>query len=159
MEESGQAYSKGPGVVVHPVLLLFLTLIGGLILQFFFPIRFINDVPVQLGIGVPIIGVGLGLRRWVFRIASTAKTSLNPHSAVRSLVVDGPFRFSRNPLYLSGIVTLLGVMVAVDTLWLLILQTLALVPIFLQVRREEEYLDARFGEEYKKYKARVRRWL
>ena len=159
MTEREGTDDKGPGVVVHPPVLFFATLLAGLVLQFLFPLRFVNSLLVQLSTGLLVIGVGLGLGGWASKTVLKAGTELNPHSPVRSLVTHGPFRFSRNPLYLSGIIILLGIAVAVDTLWLILPMPIGLILISLQVRREEEYLEARFGEEYRKNKGRVRRWL
>ena len=159
MTEREGVDDKGPGVVVHPSLLFFATLLGGLVLQFLFPLRFVNSLPIQLAAGLPVIVIGLGLGGWASRTVLKTGTDLNPRSPVRSLVTYGPFRFSRNPIYLSGIIIHLGITVAVDMLWLVILLPSGLVLISLQIRREEEYLGARFGEEYRKYKSRVRRWL
>ena len=155
----GAANDKGPGVVVSPPLLFFGILLGGLGLQFLFPLRFVNSLFVQLAVGFPIATVGFGLGGWAVRTLTKAGTDPRPHSPVRSLVAHGPYRFSRNPVYLSGIIILLGIAVAADTLWLILLLPIGLVLIHLQVRREEEYLEERFGEEYRKYKLNVRRWL
>ncbi len=153
------AEDRGPGVVVHPPILLFATILGGLVLQFLSPLRFIGSLLVQLTIGLWAMAVGIGIGGWASRTVLAAGTGLDPHSPVRSLVVHGPFRFSRNPLYLSGLIILLGIAAVLDNPWIILVLPIGLVLISLQVRREEKYLDARFGEEYRKYKGNVRRWL
>ncbi len=75
------------------------------------------------------------------------------------MVVDGPYRFSRNPTYLGLVVVLSGVALAFNTAWLL---AFAVAEFFLadrQVRHEESYLESLFGQAYVDYQARVRRWL
>ena len=128
-------------------------------MEFFFPSRFVGVLLVRLGLGLPLITAGLGLGGWAVRTLMKAGTDPRPHSPVSLIVIHGPFSFSRNPIYLSGIIIIGSVAVAVDTLWLLLLIPVSFLLISPQVRREEEYLEQRFGEEYRKYKRNVRRWL
>ena len=72
----------------------------------------------------------------------------------------GPYRFMRNPIYLGMFLGLVGLAIAFDSLWLLV----ALVPFALVIRygvvaREEAYLDRKFGDVYRRFRSRVRRWL
>jgi protein-S-isoprenylcysteine O-methyltransferase Ste14 len=91
---------------------------------------------------------------------SNAGTSPDWDSPATVLIVHGPFRFSRNPQYLSVTILYLGVAISVNALW-----PIVLLPVFLLgftigvIWREERYLERRFGEEYLRYKGRVRRWL
>ena len=158
-KEQREVEDKGPGVAVSPPLLFFATLIVGLVLHFLYPLRYVSSLLVQLVIGLPVIIIGFGLIGWAARTLMKAGTDPRPHSPVKSIVVSGPFRFSRNPIYLSGGIILIGLAVAVDTLWLIILLPVGFALIFPQIRREEDYLEAKFGDEYRRYKRRVRRWL
>jgi protein-S-isoprenylcysteine O-methyltransferase Ste14 len=77
-----------------------------------------------------------------------------------SIVDTGPYRFTRNPIYLGMMLGLVGLAIAFDNLWLLV----TIVPFFLVIRygvvaREEPISSAKFGEVYRCYRARVRRWL
>ena len=77
-----------------------------------------------------------------------------------AIVTDGPYRFTRNPIYLGMFLGLVGLAIAFDNLWLLAM----LVPFALAIRygvvaREETYLEGKFGEVYTAYRSRVRRWL
>ena len=77
-----------------------------------------------------------------------------------TIVETGPYRFTRNPIYLGMCLALIGLGVAFDDLWLLIV----LVPFWLVIRygvvaREEAYLDRKFSDVYRGYRSRVRRWL
>jgi len=88
------------------------------------------------------------------------KTPLNPNKPVNQLFTSGIYRVTRNPLYLSLTLLYLAVAIAANSLWALLLIVPVLVCIQLGVvRREEEYLGRRFGDEYAAYKSRVRRWL
>jgi len=89
-----------------------------------------------------------------------AGTNVRPDQPSLHLVTDGPFRYSRNPLYLATLGLYGGVTLLVDAVW----PALLLVPLLAVLRwgviaREERYLEAKFGDEYRAYKARVRRWL
>ena len=89
-----------------------------------------------------------------------AGTNVNHLQPATSLVITGPFRFSRNPLYLSLTILFAGLSLVVNTLWGFI----ALVPVlvvlhFGVILREERYLEAKFGESYRQYRSQVRRWF
>ncbi|MEP6997543.1 MAG: isoprenylcysteine carboxylmethyltransferase family protein [Betaproteobacteria bacterium] len=89
-----------------------------------------------------------------------ATTTLDVRKAASTLITDGTYQFSRNPTYLSLTLLYLGLGIVLDNGWVLIL----VIPVFLLmdrwvVRREERHLQAKFGEQYLRYKARVRRWL
>ena len=89
-----------------------------------------------------------------------AGTNINPLQPATSLVTTGPFRFSRNPLYLSLTLLFAGLSLILNSLWGLI----ALAPVlailhFGVILREERYLEAKFGESYRQYRTQVRRWL
>jgi protein-S-isoprenylcysteine O-methyltransferase Ste14 len=89
-----------------------------------------------------------------------ADVSPLPWRAPGRLVVDGPFRFSRNPLYVSLTLMYLGISVAANALWPLAFLIFAVVIVDRGViLQEERFLEKRFGEEYRSYKARVRRWV
>ena len=85
--------------------------------------------------------------------------SIPTNEPTNSLVFKGPFRFSRNPIYLSMVSLLLGVGIWTNSLWFIGLAALVVVLLFWGViSREERYLERMFGEEYLNYKRRVRRW-
>jgi protein-S-isoprenylcysteine O-methyltransferase Ste14 len=92
-----------------------------------------------------------------FRAAGTSVRGTKPTTAI---VRTGPYRFSRNPIYLSFILLLIGLAVWPDDLWLLLTLIPATAFIALVViRREERFLEARFQQQYSTYKLTVRRWL
>jgi protein-S-isoprenylcysteine O-methyltransferase Ste14 len=75
-------------------------------------------------------------------------------------VTDGPFRYTRNPIYVALTLFYLGIGVVLNALWVLLLIVPLIVVMQLGViTREERYLERKFGDEYLRYKARVRRWL
>ena len=90
----------------------------------------------------------------------TAGESPNPAEPTRTLVVNGPFQFTRNPLYLAMTLIYFGIALAFSSLWALVLLVGVLVIMDRSViASEEQYLQRSFGERYMQYKARVRRWL
>jgi protein-S-isoprenylcysteine O-methyltransferase Ste14 len=89
-----------------------------------------------------------------------AGTNVRPDRPTLVIVSDGPFRFTRNPLYLAAIGIYVSITLLVDALWPLVLLGPMLVLLVKGVVvREEQYLAAKFGDEYRNYKTRVRRWL
>lgn len=89
-----------------------------------------------------------------------ARTHVDPYKATSNIVTTGPFRFSRNPLYLSLTLLYIGAALAIPMLWSL--ATLPLALIIMQwgvIGREERYLEKKFGEEYLKYKESTPRWI
>lgn len=114
-------------------------------------------MPILGGI-LGIAGIVLGL--WGVHAMHRAGTSVRPELPVMALVTDGPFRYTRNPLYTALTIIYLGVALSTGVLWLCFTLAPALVVVHWKiVRREEQYLQAKFGERYYSYKARVRRWL
>lgn len=89
-----------------------------------------------------------------------ARTAIYPNQPARQLVDHGPYRFSRNPMYVALTVVLIGVALLADNLWMLLLTpvVLCVLTVFV-IRREEAYLTSTFGEHYTSYVNRVRRWL
>jgi protein-S-isoprenylcysteine O-methyltransferase Ste14 len=88
------------------------------------------------------------------------KTPVNPYAPTLTVVSRGPYRFSRNPLYVVLLVTYAGFTLLLDTWWAAgLLPLLALLLHFGVVKREEVYLEEKFGELYRRYKKSVRRWL
>ncbi|HUA77361.1 MAG TPA: isoprenylcysteine carboxylmethyltransferase family protein, partial [Acetobacteraceae bacterium] len=108
---------------------------------------------------VPVlIGVLLAMSAFVrFRLAGT---TVRPDRASSALVVRGPYRFTRNPMYLGMTLAYGGVALAAQSLWALLLLPAVLWLIRTRViAREEAFLRERFGDAYVEYQSRVRRWL
>ena len=100
----------------------------------------------------------MALAAWFARTMHSADTTLRIDKPVSSLVEDGPFRYSRNPGYLSQTMLYLGIAILRNALWAILLVPLVLYVIQREViEREERYLERTFGEEYLAYKRRVRR--
>ena len=110
-------------------------------------------------LGYPVILLGAGLFTWGWWLMKRHQVDPN-YGPVRALVNVGPYRFSRNPLYLGMSIALLGVGLASNTYWHLLLLPLAVA--YMQygvILPEERHLEKLFGDEYLAYKGRVRRWI
>src|SRR6516165_11901529 len=89
-----------------------------------------------------------------------AGTTVRPDRGTDHVVTDGPFSFTRNPLYLAGAMLVLGIGLISGIVWFLLLAMLAAFAVQkLTIEREERHLQTRFGETYLDYAARVRRWI
>jgi protein-S-isoprenylcysteine O-methyltransferase Ste14 len=118
------------------------------------------EMPVRRGVALTLIVGGLlldGMAAGLFRRRGTAVEPWKPSTV---LINEGPYRFSRNPIYLGFAITYVGLAIAMDS-WvalLLLLPCLAVVDRFV-IAREERYLSAKFGAAYDAYREKVRRWL
>ena len=103
---------------------------------------------------------GTTLAFWGTYTFRRAGTHVRPSRPVTALVTGGPFRYSRNPFYLAMTVIYIGITLYVGFLWPLVTLVPALIMVQWRiVRREEQFLESRFGEDYRAYKARVHRWI
>lgn len=112
---------------------------------------------IALGIGVVVFAALDPPAMSRFRRAGTQLPPFRPTSAI---VTDGPFRFTRNPMYVGMTILYIGLAIGFDLIWaLILLPAVVLVIRFYVIAREERYLEGKFGEEYLAYKRSVRRWL
>jgi protein-S-isoprenylcysteine O-methyltransferase Ste14 len=97
---------------------------------------------------------------WTLSLMAAHRTAVLPGGATRTLLGQGPFRLSRNPLYVGLIVLDLGLALLWPSAWALLLVPLGIAALFWgAVAPEERYLTAKFGKTYDEYRGRVRRWL
>jgi protein-S-isoprenylcysteine O-methyltransferase Ste14 len=148
-----------PGVIAPPPLIYAGALATGLLANGRYPISFLpSKLARALGLSLVVVGCLLGL--WGDRALRGAGTSVDPREPVTALVVGGPYRFTRNPLYLSITLVYAGISAFANALWALLLLPLVLSVMRRGViEREERYLERKFGGEYLNYKERVRRWI
>ena len=107
-----------------------------------------------------LVVAGMGLSVWGIITFRLARTSIIPSRPASRLVENGPYRFTRNPMYTGLTLAYLGVAAMMNSAWpLLALPVVLALLVRLVVRREEAYLHDAFGEEYAAYRGRVRRWL
>ncbi len=148
-----------PNVIVLPPVLYVAGLAVGFLLHWLAPHRiFSNDAGHWIGGAFLATGIALAIRGR--REMEKAGTNVRPTQPTTALVATGPFRFSRNPLYVALTSFYFGVAMLANALWVLaLLAPILIVMHYGVVRREERYLDAKFGEAYRAYRSRVRRYL
>jgi protein-S-isoprenylcysteine O-methyltransferase Ste14 len=147
------------GVVAPPPLIYLGALVFGLLLNRRFPIGFLPP-RIAGGLGWPILGGGVLLLGWFERAMRQADTPASPYKPVSHIATEGPFRYTRNPGYLSMAMIYAGIATIAKALWAILLLPVVLLVIQRGViEREERYLERKFGEEYLRYKAKVRRWI
>jgi len=141
-----------------PVIFVAVLLVG-VLLSLAYPVNFLPRA-VTLLVGVACSFLPFVLAMAALRAMRRARTSVNSNRPTAVLLTNGPFRLSRNPMYLGMVVQYVGLALLFNSLWAIVLLPLALVVVhFIVIKREERYLEQKFGEEYRAYKARVRRWI
>ena len=150
----------GADVRVLPPLLFLGSIVLGLALGWLAPLRFHAGGHARVLLGLALIAGGVALGGWIIVWMRRTHQDPDPRKPTPSLIFEGPFRFSRNPIYVGMALIEGGIGVAAGNGWLLLL----LVPTLLiltrnVIEREEEYLARKFGDAYAAYRASVRRWI
>jgi protein-S-isoprenylcysteine O-methyltransferase Ste14 len=146
------------GVIVRPPLLYAVALAAMLALRWLWPLPIFSGAAFRSGLALVALAVGLLI--WGRQTLVTGGTNVDPSLPSTAVVTSGPYRFSRNPLYMGLAVVYLGLTLALDTWWGIILLALVLIVMHRGViQREERYLERKFGEGYRQYRAAVRRYL
>lgn len=149
-------------VPVIPPVLFGLALAAGCLLKWLapFPLVAPRFERATFVAGAALCLAGLAFGGWGLATFLRAKTTPHPNHPVNALVTWGPYRVSRNPMYVGMSAGMAGIALVANTPWLLA----ALPPVWFALRRlvidrEEAYLERRFGEEYRAFKGRTRRWI
>lgn len=143
-----------PAPVIYAAVLLV-----GVLVSLAFPVSFLPRSVTWIAGGACVLlpfllgSAALGAMR-------RAKTSVNPYRPTTALLTGGPFRLTRNPMYLAMTIQYLGLSLLFNALWAIVLLPVALLVVqYAVIKREERYLEQTFGEQYLSYKAKVRRWI
>lgn len=170
MNDDASGTPDNPGVVAPPPLIYAGGLAAGLFAKSLFarkgrsanhpfPASFLPR-GLSRGLGWLLILVGVGVGALGFREMRRARTNVDPREPTTAIVTGGPYRFTRNPLYLSMTLIYSGIAARANALPAVLLLPLVLFVMRRGViEREERYLERKFGDEYLRYKARVRRWI
>jgi protein-S-isoprenylcysteine O-methyltransferase Ste14 len=148
-----------PGVLAPPPLFYAIALGVGLLLEWALPVAALATGPA-LALGLALFALGAALGIWFLITFVRAKTPIDVSKPTARIVTWGPFRFSRNPGYLSLTIMYAGLAIAAKSVW-----ALTLLPVVghlvrhTVIEREERYLERKFGDEYLGYKTRTRRWI
>ena len=158
---TARAPLSDPGVHFPPPFIFFGGFLAGWVVD-----RWGRALPLSSG-GVGLERIGLGfliagivLSVWGFVTFRRARTAVIPHHAASQLVTNGPYRFTRNPMYVGLTIAYIGGAAVMNSAWPLILLPIVLVVLVRTVvSREEQYLSDAFGDQFAAYRSRVRRWL
>jgi len=147
-------------VIVRPPIAWAVAMLAGLVLTWLLPLPFVPAAVPTRWLGAIVFLLALALFAWAIATITRAGSNVPTSQPTTTIVDGGPFRFTRNPIYFAMVLGLVGLAIAFNSLWLL----LTLVPFALVIQhgviaREEAYLDRKFGDAYRNYRARVRRWV
>jgi len=163
-----RSHSGGPAVaakdvanlgLVRPPLVYLISLATGALMQLATPLPFLPGA-IAVPLGAALVAAAITLFSYSIAKFRAARTPVPARKPTTVIVRTGPYRFSRNPIYLSFSLLQLGIAIWVNSLWLLATLASAVALIhYVVIRREEQYLERRFGAQYLAYKTSVRRWL
>lgn len=154
-----RADEGAPNVRLLPPLVYLAGFLVGCLLSLRWPTHLVDAETARTLGAIPVVAGGL-IAGSAVACFWRAGTTVHPHRPSSALVTNGPYRFTRNPMYVSLALLYAGVAIAAQSLWALLILPLVLWVIRTQViAREEAFLRGRFGDAYAAYQARVRRWL
>ena len=147
-----------PRKAVDPPAYLAGALLLMIVLHFAAPIAKWIAFPLCL-VGIVPLALGLGINVWASEVFKRVETTVKPAERASRLVTQGIFRVTRHPMYLGMVLMLAGVATLLGTVspWFVLIPFVGVMRYFML--REEEQLEAIFGEAYRVYKDRVQRWL
>ena len=147
-------------VIVRPPIAWALAVLAGLALNWLMPLPFLPAAVPRGWLGTIVFALALALVAWAISTMTRAGSNVPTSLPTTTIVETGPYRFTRNPIYVGMVMGLIGLAIAFNSLWLLMtLVPFALVISYGVITREEAYLERKFGDVYRRYHTRVRRWL
>jgi len=156
METESQDHA---GRIAPPASIYLIALAIGLLVHWLYPVQ-VLPTAFAIGIGLLLIVTSGPIVISTLRAYSNAKTTFLFSKPSSALVTNGPYRFSRNPGYVSLTMLYVAIGFFANSLWVLLMVVPAVTVIhFGVIKREERYLEAKFGDEYREYKTTVRRWV
>jgi protein-S-isoprenylcysteine O-methyltransferase Ste14 len=149
------------GVKIFPPLIQIAAITIGFLIEWIVPVRIGgNGFGIVRITGCVVLAVAVALIASAAKIMFGAGTTPNPSRPSTVIVTGGPFRFTRNPMYLAWELICIGVALVANVLWpALMAVPAAVVTRKLVIDKEERYLEQKFGSEYLNYKSQVRRWV
>ncbi|MGL4397747.1 MAG: methyltransferase family protein [Hyphomicrobium sp.] len=144
-----------------PPILLAASVAGALIAEHVYPLSWpgLDDWPARI-IGLAFGIAGLALVTSAIWTLGRHQTTVMPHGQSTTLVTSGPYRWFRNPIYLGEVLMLLAIAEVTKIVWFVVAAAVfALAVTRLQILAEERHLTARFGDAYRDYKTRAKRWI
>jgi protein-S-isoprenylcysteine O-methyltransferase Ste14 len=151
-----------PNVIAFPPLILVITIALGFALQWLMPLGWIVriDQTWRIGVGAIVAVIGALITIRGARALAHRGTNISPMLPTLAIATEGIFRWTRNPMYVGGTFLMIGIALIFALDWLLLLHVPSVLILhFGVVMREERYLERKFGDEYRQYKASVPRYL
>ena len=149
----------GPGIRLHPPIIYAISILSGIGLNNFWPLAMPYGLQNR-NYGIALIVIALLLAAWSLYEFYKADTDVRPDKPDSALLTSGPYRLTRNPLYIVLTLAQLTVSIWLNNLWIVLLVIPSVIVISrYAIAREERYLQTLFGQPYMDYKKRVRRWL
>ena len=150
---------KGAAVKFPPPLIFLLVLTVTTALDYFYPLG-LGGSTVPLYAGILVFPSGVVVAFLALRNFKRAKTNIEPWKPTRKIVSSGIYGYTRNPMYLAFCLGQTGIGLMVNSLWFLVGSiVLGIFLYHIAIKKEEAYLEKKFGEDYILYKNRVRRWF
>ena len=150
---------RPPSRIPWPPLLFIAVIVGGRALDHLLPMLSIPALPAHLA-GALLVALGLATDAWCALVLRRHNTTILPHRAVAALVTSGPYRHSRNPIYICELALTLGCGLLLRSPAIVMLTPLLLFALTkLAIEPEERHLRAKFGREFERYAAQTPRWL
>lgn len=150
-----------PTAFPWPPVLLILCAVGAWLFGRWSPLPWpgIDDSAAQI-VGYSFGVIGMALIAWGIITLRRHNTTFQPHQGSTNLVTTGPFSVLRNPIYLGDVFVFFGIAEVTKNIWFVMFGVVfALAVTWLAIRPEEAHLEARFGDAYRDYKAKTRRWI
>ncbi len=161
MSDDQNDIAERPSAVPWPPILIIGTVVIAIVLGATVPLPWpgLNDWPAQVvGVGFGFLGVALFL--WAGYSLTRHNTTVMPHKGASRLVAAGPFARYRNPIYIADVLIFLCVAEVTKNVWFVLLMPVFIgLVTWLAILPEERHLEAKFGDEYRAYKAKTRRWI
>ena len=153
---------SSPEIHFPPPLFFAIAAVAGILLNKSFPLGLASGWTRMIfaPAGYLLMAGALVMGVWAVVTFVHLRTGIFPHQPAKQLVNVGPYRFSRNPMYLSLNLGYVGFSLLLNSVWMLVFLPIALLALHrFIIRREERYLAVRFGDDYRAYCGRVRRWI
>lgn len=152
-------FTGRPNAIPWPPILLVAGIAFGMLLGVLLPLPV--AIPASLRVaGFVLLAIGLAFDLAAIFWMSRARTNILPHKPAGALLISGPFRLTRNPIYVGNTIALAAMALAFSNLWYgVAAAVMAVLVHHLAILREEAHLAARFGKAWDDYAARTPRWL
>ncbi len=156
------AIENRPNTLPWPPIVYLAAVAAAIVLHWLLPLPWIPRPLSELlfAVGWLVVGAALAIEFSAMRTMARAKTTIMPNRGSDHLVTNGPFSFTRNPIYLGNTMLMIGIGLIAGIVWFLLLAPVAAYATTkLAIEREERHLEARFGKKYRDYRKKVRRWI